>query len=194
MLMKNAIILHGKPDAGDQEYYNPDFPSASNSHWLPWLQKQLMVHDIAAQTPEMPNSWSPDYEVWRKEFERYDITPQTILVGHSCGGGFIVRWLSEHPDMCVGKVVLVAPWLDPERRETTNFFQFAIDANLASRTAGLTIFASDNDMQDVQDSIKTLVDSLQDITVRQFHNYGHFCYNDLKTHKFPELLEAILNK
>ena len=192
--MKNAIILHGKPDAGDQEYYNPDFPSASNSHWLPWLQKQLMVHDIAAQTPEMPNSWSPDYEVWRKEFERYDITPQTILVGHSCGGGFIVRWLSEHPDVRVDKIALVAPWLDPEHNGDNHFFDFTMDPNLASRTAGLTIFASDNDMEDVKQSVKTIMDTIKNVKLHEFHNYGHFCYGDMKTDKFPELLQVILNK
>ncbi len=94
--MRNAIILHGKPDPGQEEYYNPNFPSASNSHWLPWLQKQLMIHDIATQTPEMPYSWQPDYAIWQKEFERYDVTAETIVVGHSCGAGFIVRWLSQH--------------------------------------------------------------------------------------------------
>lgn len=107
--MKNAIILHGKSGPGEQEYYNPDFPAASNSHWIPWLQKQLMIRDIYAQTPEVPNSWKPDYATWCKEFERYDITPETVLVGHSCGGGFLVRWLSERPDVRVDKVVLVAP-------------------------------------------------------------------------------------
>lgn len=187
----NAIILHGKPDPGEQEYYNPDLPSASNSHWLPWLQKQLLVHDVAAQTPEIPNSWKPDYETWRKEFERYDITPNTVLVGHSCGGGFIVRWLSERPDVHVEKVVLVAPWLDPQRTDTIDFFDFKMDPNLASRTAGFVIFTSDNDTQPVQQSVRTIVETVKNTKLREFHNYGHFCYGDMKTNEFPELLEAL---
>src|SRR6266702_4796496 len=151
--MKTAIILHGMSDPGQEEYYNPNFPSASNSHWIPWLQKQFFIHDIYAQTPEVPNSWKPDYETWRKEFERYDITAETILVGHSCGGGFIVRWLSERPDIRVGKVILVAPWLDPDRSNTTNFFEFTIDSKIIERTKGVTIFNSDNDSESVHRSV-----------------------------------------
>lgn len=190
--MKNAVILHGKPDPGDQEYYNPDFPSASNSHWLPWLQKQLLIRDIAAQTPEIPNSWKPDYGTWRKEFERYDITPESILVGHSCGGGFLVRWLSEHPDTQVGTVVLVAPWLDPLRTDTADFFDFTIDPGLAKRVHKLTIFHSDNDFDSIKTSVEMIRAAVPQANYQSFHNYGHFCYNDLQTDKFPELLEELL--
>ncbi len=190
--MKTAIILHGKPDPGQEEYYNPDFPSASNSHWLPWLQKQLLIKDIAAQTPEVPNSWKPDYPTWQKEFERYDITPNTILVGHSCGGGFIVRWLSEHTDIHAGKVVLVAPWLDPGRTDTTDFFEFEIDPNLTKRTNGLTIFNSDDDMDSVHMSVQIIRDAISDIDYREFHEYGHFTYEGMHTVAFPELLKELV--
>jgi predicted alpha/beta hydrolase family esterase len=189
--MKNAIVLHGMP--GQEEYYNPAFPSASNSHWLPWLQKQLLIHDIAAQTPEVPNAWKPDYETWRKEFERYDITSETMLVGHSCGGGFLVRWLSEHPDIHVGKVVLVAPWLDPDRSDTTDFFEFSIDPKLKGRTADLMIFNSDNDMHDVHQSVKMIREVIENAAYREFHNYGHFCFENLKTVEFPELRDELLS-
>ena len=42
--MKNAIILHGGPSK--KEYYDLNMPSMSNSHWLPWLQAQLLKKDI----------------------------------------------------------------------------------------------------------------------------------------------------
>jgi hypothetical protein len=190
--MKNAILLHGRPDPGDAEYYNPDLPSASNSHWFPWLQKQLLMHDIAAQTPEIPNSWQPYYPTWQKEFERYDITPETILVGHSCGGGFLVRWLSEHKDVKVGKVVLVAPWIDPGHKETTDFFDFTIDPKLVERAAGITIFNSDNDFNAIQKSVNIIRETVSDINYREFHNYGHFCERDLGTNEFPELIKEVL--
>ena len=100
--MKNAIIIHGKP--GKEEYYSDKYPSASNFQWLPWLQKQLLIQDIFAVTPEMPRAYEPVYEAWKKEFERHEVTSETVLVGHSCGGGFLIRWLSEHPDVKTGKV------------------------------------------------------------------------------------------
>ena len=86
--MKNAIILHGL--CSQKKYYNPETPSGSNSHWLPWLQKQLMVNGFKADTPEVPFVYEPKYEAFVKEVERFDITPDTTLVGHSMGGGFWV--------------------------------------------------------------------------------------------------------
>ncbi len=189
--MKNAIIIHGKPSK--KEYYDPDQASSSNYHWFPWLQKQLVVHDIFAQTPEIPNAWQPNYEIWTKEFERYELTPETILVGHSCGAGFLVRYLSEHKDLKVGKVVLVAPWIDPFRDEDTgSFFDFEIDPNLAERASGVTIFNSDDDDHSVHETVKFIREKVKDVNYREFHNYGHFCLSNMKTEKFPELLDEIV--
>ena len=92
--MRNAIILHGEPSK--EEYYDPTAPSMSNAHWLPWLQARLQKNDIAAITPEIPFAYEPDWGLWKKEVERYDIGPETIIVGHSRGGDFWLRWLSEN--------------------------------------------------------------------------------------------------
>ncbi len=188
--MRNAIILHGNGDK--EEYYSADYPSASNSHWLPWLQKQLLINDISAQTPEMPHSYAPDYAVWSRELERYDIGPETILVGHSSGAGFLVRWLSEHKDVNVGKVILVAPWLDPNREDKTDFFDFKIDHHLGSRTKGLTILSSDNDTDDVKESVRIIALSVSRNTHTLLHGQGHFVGEEFRTKGFPELLEEIL--
>lgn len=184
--MKNAIILHGKP--GKDEYYSDKYPSASNSHWLPWLQKQLTIKDIAAHAPEIPYAYAPRYETWCKEFERYEITPETILVGHSCGGGFIVRWLSEHPEVKVGKAVLVAPSVGIDW-EHHGFFDFTIDPELAGRTKGLTIFGSDNDRSGIIESIKKCREIIKNVEYREFKGYGHFTLKRMGTIEFPELFE-----
>jgi predicted alpha/beta hydrolase family esterase len=186
--MKNVILLHGKPDKS--EYYNPMLPSVSNANWHPWVQQQLSIRDIPSQTPEMPNSWKPHYPTWQKEFERYDITPDTILVGHSCSGGFLVRWLSEHKDVRVGKVILVAPSLGNGWVED-DFFKFDMDPDLATRTNGLIMYGSDNDSDGIKQSIQTFRSIIKDINYREFSGYGHFCYEDIGS-GFPELLQEIL--
>jgi len=188
--MKNAILLHGTPSK--EEYYSLEYPSASNAHWFPWLQKQLLIKDIPAVTIEMPSSYLPDYSLWQTEFERFDITPETILVGHSCGGGFLVRWLSEHPEIQVGKVVLVAPWLDPNNEKENDFFDFVIDSDFPIRTKGVVIFNSEDDASDVQTSVKEIMGETDEVILREFREYGHFCLGDLGTDAFPELLEEIL--
>lgn len=193
--MRNAILIPGRPDK--DEYYDPQYPSNSNSHWFPWLTKQLMIKDVFTVALEVPRPWQPRYDVWKKELERFEVTPETILVGHSCGGGFIVRWLSENKSQKVSKVVLVAPWLNPEnnpRSDTADFFDFKIDPDLVARTNGVTIFGSNNDKKTIHTSVSILKKEIKRIEHRKFSDMGHFCYGDLKTDVFPELLEEILKK
>lgn len=185
----NAVIVHGKP--GRDEYYDPATPSSSNHHWLPWLAKQLIVRGIQAHTPEMPQAYAPDYAVWRREFERYDVGPGTLLVGHSCGAGFLVRWLSDRPAVRVGRVVLVAPWLDPERSLASGFFDFTPDTDLVARTAGVTIAHSDDDAPRIQDSVTLIRTTVPGVTYREFHRYGHFRATDLGGPRFPALLDLL---
>jgi hypothetical protein len=117
--MRNVILLHGLP--GKREYYDASHPSASNSHWFPWLQKQLMINDIKTDTPEVPFAYEMKWDSWVKEVERFEIGPNTTLVGHSMGAGFWVRYLSEHPELKVDKVILVAPWLNLNHEKDTIF-------------------------------------------------------------------------
>lgn len=190
--MQNAIILHGCPEK--EEYYNPRNPSESNAHWLPWLQKELIIRDIHAVTPEIPNSYEPVYSVWCREVERFDITPHTVLVGHSCGGGFWLRYLSEHPELRVNKVVLVAPWFDPNRTIPDHFFDFAPDREVAQRTKGITIFHADDDGDSVQWSLDFARRTFDDLNFIKMNGYGHFTWWNLQTERFPELLAEIVGK
>lgn len=130
--MKNAIILHGQPSK--EEYYNPQMPSPSNAHWIPWLQAQLLKNDIKAATPEVPFAFKPDWDLWAEEVERFEITLDTIIVGHSRGGDFWLRYLSENKDIRVGKVVLVAPSLGYLTENNNYFGKYEIDPDLAAHT------------------------------------------------------------
>ena len=68
--MKTAILIHGTCD--EEEYFSDLYPSLSNSHWFPWLQKQLLIKGIFTQTPEMPDAYKPDYEKWIDALEKLD--------------------------------------------------------------------------------------------------------------------------
>ncbi len=187
--MKTAVIIHGYNDKS--EYLDTSRPAASNDHWLPWVQRQLLLNGIEAQTPEMPGFYEPNYEKWKEMLERFDVNQDTILVGHSCGGGFLVRYLSEN-NVKVGKVVLVAPWLDPEHTIDENFFKFDIDQNLVSKTAGLTVMYSTDDNAEILRSVDILKSKLQDAKFEEFNNKGHFVLSSMKTEEFPELVHDIL--
>lgn len=189
--MKKAIILHGT--CGDIEYNDPlQLPLCCN-HWFPWLQKQLLISGVHARTPQMPEAHKPDYEKWKKEFDMNIDEDVKILVGHSCGGGFILRWLSENT-LTFETVVLVAPWLDPNRVKTANFFNFKIDNNLPSRINNLSIFVSKDDDKDILESVETIKTSFPSIKVYEFEDRGHFTREETKRNDFPELLEVILRE
>jgi predicted alpha/beta hydrolase family esterase len=187
--MKKAILLHGMP--GKEEYYNLSKDQGSCAHWFPWLQKQLLAKDILTQTPEMPKPYEPNYSDWLKVFSQFEVDENTVLVGHSCGAGFLLRWLSEN-NVKVGKVVLVAPWIDPTKTLASGFFNFNLDKDLVNKTEGVTVFYSADDDQDILESVNILKEKVADIQFKEFHNYGHFCLGDMKTREFPELLEEAL--
>jgi len=187
--MKSAILLHGTCDK--DEYFSDEFPSLSNSHWFPWLQKQLLTKGVFTQTPEIPEAYNPQYKLWKSEFEKFVIDEETILIGHSCGGGFLVRWLTENK-VKVGKVVLVAPWVDPDRSKTTDFFDFIIDPQLIERVGSLHILVSADDDSDIHQSVEIITKALHGIKLHNFTGMGHFTYGQMKTEKFPELLTILI--
>lgn len=186
--MKNAILIHGTCDK--EEYFDDSFPSLSNSHWFPWLQKQLLINNIFTQTPEMPEAYMPDYEKWVSEFKKFEINQDSILIGHSCGAGFLLRYLSEN-NISINKLILVAPWLDPEREKTTDFFNFDINQDLLKRIKEIHLLYSLDDDNDILDSVKIIENNLKNIEIHKFSNHGHFTFGHMKTDKFPELLDII---
>ncbi len=189
--MKNAVIIHGMPYK--EEYDDPNIAASSERHWLPWLRKELITKGIDAVTPEMPEAYNPEYLAWKSVFEQFPLSEETILVGHSCGAGFIIRYLSEN-NVKVGKVVLVAPWLDPEKSLDTGMFDFALDPDLLGKAASMVIFSSTDDMEEVKESVEMLKKEIPGIRLAEFKDYGHFCVEDMGTDAFPELLKEILGE
>lgn len=172
-------------------YMDPNRDSQSNSHWLPWLQQQLLLHDVLAQTPELPEPYAPDYNKWLGVFSRFDVNNQTILVGHSCGGGFLLRWLSENK-VNAKQLILVAPWLDPERILISEMMEFDLDTGIANRVGKINLFYSDNDSGDVNTSVDMVKSKLPKTDMHLLRGLGHFTKNDMGRVDFPELLNQIM--
>ncbi len=186
----NAIIIHGMPS--EQEYRDA-LHSPAQQHWLPWLKGNLEAQGISTAVPDMPVPYVPRYDAWKAALEQCELTTETILVGHSCGAGFLVRWLSE-ADTKVGRVVLVAPWIDPdceERDLVEDFFDFTLDKHLVQKTGGITLFVSNDDEPAILKSAEKMIIEIPGITVHRFEDRGHFTAEDGVT-ALPELLEVVL--
>lgn len=188
--MKTAIILHGKPSK--EGYYDSDRGAQSNEHWLPWIQRQLLLKDYLAQNPELPESYDPNYKKWLSVFERFDVDENTILIGHSRGGTFLIRWLSENK-VKTDKVALVAPSLKQDKKLEHGFFDFEIDKDFPSRTKGVTVFHSTDDKEGIKETVDFLKKNTEGINYQEFTDKGHFTFNDMGTVEFPELKKALLD-
>lgn len=187
---KNAIILHKR--VTKEEYYNPLQPSSSNLNWYPWLQKQLLINNIATDTPEVSLAYNPIWEHWVDEIKQFKINTETTLIGHSIGAGFWIRYLSEHTELNIDKLILIAPWIDVEQKDPNHFFNFVIDKNLINRTKEIIIFISDDDGNSIHSSVKKIQSEIKGVAIKGFHGYGHFTIDSMGTTEFPELLSTIL--
>ncbi len=175
--MKQIILIHGSPEPDEivttQKEVAPD--------WFYWLQENVPHVSILP----MPLDVEVVYEEWLKVFEKSDLSDEAILVGHSCGGGFVLRYLSEHPETSFQKVILVAPWLDVHSELTTEFMKFEIDGTISERME-THIFVSSDDSSGILDSVKLIKDKFVHATYHEFTDKEHFTNKE-----FPELLEIL---
>lgn len=187
--MKTAYILHGC--CSPEDYFTDDFPSPSNAHWFPWLQRELLRGGYICQTPELTAPCDPDYGSWKKEFDIYPVDDETLLIGHSCAAGFFLRLLAETQQK-IHRLVMVAPWLDP-KRERCDFLEFDLDPALSGRITEMHILYSlDDPSPEVEESVAKIREVYPDCRYHEFKTYGHFCEGEMKTRVFPELLEIVL--
>lgn len=194
--MKQVILIHGLPSK--EEYYHSEWPSQSNAHWLPWVQREILRKGTLCQALEMPHPYDPNYQEYTEVLDQMKISEETILVGHSCGGGFLLRYFSEHPELKPKKIVLVAPWLDLEGylneiNPDTTYFDFELDTQLAVRTQIELVYSTDDD-ECILDTVKKVKKELPKITQEHvFVDKGHFTEPDMHSKEFPELVEIIFS-
>ena len=186
MTAKKCIIIHGCP-SNAKKAMNPE-TRTYDKHWIPWTKKQLLVHNIETETPLMPSPWQPDYEKFKRTFEKYAIDENTILIGHSCGCAFLVRWLGETKKK-IFKLILVAPWKIPDKDDKfrKEFYTYPIDETIKERVKEIVMFTADDEEDDGKESLKIFHKSLGGEVI-ELKGRGHY----MGTEEFPELIEVIL--
>ncbi|MFH1225303.1 MAG: alpha/beta fold hydrolase [Candidatus Diapherotrites archaeon] len=83
-VMKNAIIIHGTE-------------GHPKENWFPWLKEQLEKHGYDVIIPQFPTPKNQNPRAWFGVFKNYEkfLNRDTILIGHSCGGAFLLRVLEK---------------------------------------------------------------------------------------------------
>ena len=188
---QNCIIIHGCPSDAEKAM-NPE-TRTHDKHWIPWLKRNLAVAGIETETPLMPDPWEPSYQKFKTEFEKYEVGENTILIGHSCGSAFLVRWLGETKRK-IFKLVLVAPWKIPDKDNEfrKEFYTYPIDKSIKSCVGEIVMFTADDEEDEGKESLKIFHQALGGEVI-ELKGHGHYTLGDMGTEEFPELLEKIID-
>jgi predicted alpha/beta hydrolase family esterase len=186
-----CIIIHGCPSSTEKAINQET--RTYDKHWIIWTKEQLISKGIKVETPLMPEPWYPDYNKFKKEFEKHSVDEDSILIGHSCGCAFLVRWLGETRQK-INKLILVAPWKIPDEDDEyrKEFYNYSIDESIKDRVNKIIMFTADNEKDDGKKSLK-IYDKALGGKIIELKNHGHYTMRSMGTTEFPELIEEIIN-
>lgn len=181
--MKSAFIIHGA-------YANPDI------NWYPWLKTELEKLGYTVFTPKFPTPEHQSLQAWMEVFAPYrkNLSPESIIIGHSVGCAFALH-LIEEVAVQVNGTFLVAPFIHELPHEGFNlvnatFITTPFNWKSIHESMGrVKVLASDNDPYVPIETSKEVADLLG-IKVQTVSGRGHFdAASD--TYQLPELVELI---
>ena len=184
----SCVVVHGCP--WEIERSMNAKTRTYDKHWIPWIKKALTSRGIKTATPLMPKPWNPDYQAYKKRFEKCQVTDNSVLIGHSCGCAFLVRWLGETKRK-IRKLILVAPWKFPDYKFQKSFYEYPVDKTIPKRVKEIVMFTADDEEEDGKKSLKIFHQALGGKIV-ELKGRGHYTLNDMRTEAFPELLKEVI--
>jgi len=153
--------------------------------------KSRLAEDLGEEyqviAPSMPCKYNAKYPEWQIWFEKFipHLAGEVILVGHSLGGTFLVKYLSENKFLKKIKgVFLVAPPYDDSSDYSLDTFK--LPKKLKLQTENTMIYHSDDDNVVPVSDLSKYGKAIPNVTIKQFTDRGHF-----NTEEFPELVEDI---
>jgi uncharacterized protein len=141
--------------------------------------------------PEMPNWQNAKYREWKIWFEKvlHVANARPMVVGHSLGGIFLVKYFAEErvPRAVKGLFLVSAPCVT--RRENPGFGDFAlrrVPDKLRRWRDGITFYQSRDDDIVTFEHLEKYRAILPDARFRVFQRRGHF-----RQKSFPELVRDL---
>lgn len=196
-MKKQVVVIHGGDNFETYEEYL-DFLKTFDlklehllrSGWKQSLQGKLGT-SYQIVKPEMPNSWNARYKEWKIWFEKILnlVDKELILVGHSLGGIFLAKYLSEDKlDKDISGVFLIAAPFD-EKDADYKLLDFNLSNDLtrfSDQARQIFLYHSKNDDQVPFSDLGKYAKVLPKAKIRIFQDRGHF-----NQEEFPELIEDI---
>jgi predicted alpha/beta hydrolase family esterase len=194
--MKQVFVIHGGTDfkryedfINDLKTKEIDLNRANRQDWKSHLNEYL-GEGYEIIFPRMPNSQNAKYAEWKIWFERHFpfVQDDIILIGHSLGALFLVRYLSENnfPKKIKAVLLVAAP---NDMDDAQGRWEFGVPKEFSKLTAqgGKIIFYHSKDDKIVPFSeLAKYQNLLPSATYRIFEDRGHF-----NQETFPELVADI---
>lgn len=195
--MKTSLILiHGGSTFDTYEEYWADLESSQLSlekinrkDWKDFMYSELSEYEVIY--PKMPNSKNARYPEWKLWFEKLFplLTDEVVLVGHSLGGIFLAKYLSENtfPKKIKSLHLVAAPYDTEVIKES--LADFALNntvEKLNDYTDNIFLYQSKDDTAVAFADVEKYKRDLPNATLRIFEDRGHFTQE-----KFPELIQDI---
>lgn len=160
-----------------------------------WKQtlREVLGSSYEVYLPSMPNKENAVYKEWKIWFERYlsYINEEVILIGHSQGGYFLAKYLSEQRlSVKLKAVYLIASPFSPDDFDGEDGGDFAFDVedihNISSQTENVFILHSKDDPVVPYSHALKFKENLPDAELMTFEDRNHFLQEE-----FPEIIESI---
>lgn len=157
--------------------------------WKSSLGEQLGAeYEIIA--PRFPNSLNAKYAEWKIWFEKYVpfLRDDVIFIGHSLGGIFLAKYLSEenYPKRIRATLLVAAPYNTPTDHPLADFNLTAPMAKLEEQGGIVFLYQSEDDSIVPFSNLERYQAELPNATVRIFTDRGHF-----NAEEFLEIVEDI---
>lgn len=193
--MKQVCVIHGGVTHDSQKQYLSSLQKLElnyerllyRQNWKNWLGQRLRGWEVLL--PSMPNNANAQYDEWALYFSKLlpMLRPDAILIGHSLGGIFLAKYLSENvPKTPFAKLVLVAAPYDEEAHESLGAFKLSSVKKLSKAASEIHLMHSQDDPVVPFSELGQYRKDLPDATAHVFSTRQHF-----NTPTFPELLKII---
>lgn len=158
--------------------------------WKPWLRKNL-GDEYEVIIPQMPNKTNAQYEEWKIWFEKIinQLNQEVILIGHSLGGAFLSKYLTENKvnkDIMAVFLVAAVYECDSHGKTLASFELPKVGINLQSDDVYL--YHSKDDPVVPFSELDKYIKALPNAVVRILQDKKH-----INQEEFPELLNDIKN-
>lgn len=195
--MKQVIVIHGGTTFADYdnflEYLRTKQTSVdrfiSQPMWKETLQERL-GDGYQILLPSMPNKTNAKYNEWKLWFDNISqlFSDDCILVGHSLGGIFLAKYLSENsfPRKIRATILIAAPYDDESEEDLTDFKITNLSDMFTSQAGKIIVYYGSNDPVIPTTEAQKYRDQLPDAEFNELLAPDHFVRTE-----FPELVDRL---